>query len=161
MFVVVVVVVVMVMVVIMIVIVVVIVGLFVELELVAADRVAGLVDDRDPLGQPLERLAIGQVGFEVDEPIGIVQLASQQIRIDLGRGCESVELLGDVVICPAVAFRNASEHGVAFEDEVALLVVHGLLHLLGMDHEEEGDAERMEALEEQLLRRFHRVSREA
>ena len=73
----------------------------------------------------------------------------------------ALTLLGDVVICPTVAFRNASEHGVAFEDEVALLVVHGLLHLLGMDHEEDGDAERMEALEEQLLRRFHRVSREA
>jgi probable rRNA maturation factor len=70
-------------------------------------------------------------------------------------------LLGDVVICPAVAFRNAAAHGVAFEDEVALLVVHGLLHLLGMDHEDEGEAERMEALEQQLLRRFHRVSREA
>jgi probable rRNA maturation factor len=70
-------------------------------------------------------------------------------------------LLGDVVICPAVASRNAIEHGVDFEDEVALLVVHGLLHLLGMDHEEDGDAQRMEALEEQLLQRFHRVSREA
>jgi probable rRNA maturation factor len=70
-------------------------------------------------------------------------------------------LLGDVVICPAVASRNAIAHGVAFEDEVALLVVHGLLHLLGMDHEDDGDAARMEALEEQLLQRFHRVSREA
>src|SRR3974390_352683 len=39
-------------------------------------------------------------------------------------------LLGDVVICPDVAARNASEHGVSFDDEVALLVVHGLLHLL-------------------------------
>ena len=73
----------------------------------------------------------------------------------------ALTLLGDVVICPAEASRNATEHGVAFEDELALLVVHGLLHLLGMDHEEDGDAERMEALEEQLLQRFHRVSREA
>jgi probable rRNA maturation factor len=70
-------------------------------------------------------------------------------------------LLGDVVICPAVASRNATERGMAFEDEVALLVVHGLLHLLGMDHEDDGDAVRMEALEQQLLQRFHRVSREA
>ena len=44
-------------------------------------------------------------------------------------------LLGDVVICPAVAARNAAEHGVTFDDELALLVVHGLLHLSGMDHE--------------------------
>ncbi len=73
----------------------------------------------------------------------------------------SLILLGDVVICPAVASRNAIEHGVPFEDEVALLVVHGLLHLLGMDHEDDAEAARMEALEQQLLHRFHRVSREA
>jgi probable rRNA maturation factor len=73
----------------------------------------------------------------------------------------ALTLLGDVVICPAVASRNAVEHGVSLDDEVALLVVHGLLHLLGMDHENEAEAERMEALEQQLLRRFYRVSRGA
>ena len=67
-------------------------------------------------------------------------------------------LLGDVVICPVVAARNAAEHEVPMDDELALLVVHGLLHLLGMDHEEEAEAQRMEALEQQLLKRFYRVS---
>ena len=67
-------------------------------------------------------------------------------------------LLGDVVVCPTVAARNALEHEVAVDDEIALLVVHGLLHLLGMDHEEEADAERMEALEQRLLNRFYRVA---
>jgi probable rRNA maturation factor len=70
-----------------------------------------------------------------------------------------LSLLGDVVVCPAVAARNAVDHEVAFDDEVALLVVHGLLHLLGMDHEKDVEAERMEALEQQLLDRFYRVSR--
>jgi probable rRNA maturation factor len=69
-----------------------------------------------------------------------------------------LSLLGDVVICPAVASRNAVEHEVSLDDEVALLVVHGLLHLLGMDHEKDAEAERMEALEQQLLQRFYRVS---
>ncbi len=73
----------------------------------------------------------------------------------------SLTLLGDVVVCPEVAARNALEHGVSFEDEVALLVVHGLLHLLGMDHEDDTEAERMEALEQQLLARFYRASSEA
>ncbi len=69
-----------------------------------------------------------------------------------------LSLLGDVVICPAVASRNAVAHEVSLDDEVALLVVHGLLHLLGMDHENDAEAERMEALEQQLLQRFYRVS---
>jgi probable rRNA maturation factor len=69
----------------------------------------------------------------------------------------ALTLLGDVVICPVVAARNAQEHGVALDDEVALLVVHGLLHLLGMDHEEDAEAERMEALERQLLQKFYKV----
>jgi probable rRNA maturation factor len=66
-------------------------------------------------------------------------------------------LLGDVVVCPTVAGRNAAEHEVTLEDEVALLVVHGLLHLLGMDHVEVGEAERMEQRERELLARFHRA----
>jgi len=64
-------------------------------------------------------------------------------------------LLGDVVVCPAVAAGNATEHGSTYDDEVALLIVHGLLHLLGMDHEEDAEAERMEALERSLLARFY------
>jgi probable rRNA maturation factor len=68
----------------------------------------------------------------------------------------TLTLLGDVVICPAVAARNAVEHEVSLEDELALLVVHGLLHLLGLDHEDDAEAERMEALEQELLTRYHR-----
>jgi probable rRNA maturation factor len=68
----------------------------------------------------------------------------------------TLTLLGDVVICPAVAARNAVEHEVSLDDEVALLVVHGLLHLLGMDHEDDTEAERMEALEQELLTRYYR-----
>jgi probable rRNA maturation factor len=67
-------------------------------------------------------------------------------------------LLGDVVICPAVAARNAVDHGVTFDDEIALLVVHGILHLLGMDHQVDEEADRMERREQQLLDRFYRVA---
>ena len=81
-----------------------------------------------------------------------------------GTGPASIEadtdrhlLLGDVVICPAVAARNAVDHGVIFDDEIALLVVHGILHLLGMDHVADEEAERMERREQQLLARYHRV----
>jgi probable rRNA maturation factor len=64
-------------------------------------------------------------------------------------------LLGDVVICPAVAQRNASDHAGTYDDEIALLVVHGLLHLLGLDHEDPVEAEAMEAKERALLARYH------
>jgi probable rRNA maturation factor len=64
-------------------------------------------------------------------------------------------LLGDVVVCPAVAERNATARSVPYDDEIALLVVHGILHLLGMDHEADAEAEAMEALERQLLDAFY------
>jgi probable rRNA maturation factor len=76
------------------------------------------------------------------------------IEPDTGR----LLLLGDVVICPAVAARNAVDHGVSLDDETALLVVHGILHLLGMDHEVDAEAERMERREQQLLARYYRVA---
>ena len=52
---------------------------------------------------------------------------------------EAPTLLGDVVICPAVAMRNAPEHAGSYDDELALLVVHGVLHLLGHDHYTEAE----------------------
>jgi len=79
-----------------------------------------------------------------------------------GRGPIELEdvplLIGDVVICPQVAWRQAPEHAGTYEDELALLLVHGILHLLGMEHDEEGEAAVMEALEQQLLSAHHRAS---
>lgn len=74
--------------------------------------------------------------------------------VPAGSSAEVPMLLGDVVVCPAVAERGADEHGVSLEEELSLLVVHGLLHLLGMDHEDEAEAERMERRERELLARF-------
>ncbi|MGH9213893.1 MAG: rRNA maturation RNase YbeY [Acidimicrobiales bacterium] len=64
-------------------------------------------------------------------------------------------LLGDVVLCPAVASRQAPEHAGSLDDEMALLVVHGVLHVLGHDHAEAPEAARMQARERELLDRFH------
>jgi probable rRNA maturation factor len=60
-------------------------------------------------------------------------------------------LLGDVVICPAVAARNAPEHAGTYDDEMALLLVHAILHLLGHDHAEPDQQARMWAAERELL----------
>jgi probable rRNA maturation factor len=64
-------------------------------------------------------------------------------------------LLGDVVVCPAVAARQAPEHAGSYVDEIALLVVHGVLHVLGMDHADPEEAATMQARERDLLDRFH------
>lgn len=60
--------------------------------------------------------------------------------------------LGDIVLCPSQAARQARLYGVALEDEMRRLLVHGLLHLLGFDHERSGYARRrMERKERELM----------
>ena len=62
--------------------------------------------------------------------------------------------IGEVVLSYPIAVRQADEHNVSTEQELALLVVHGVLHLLGHDHEEPGDEARMKQLERQALASF-------
>lgn len=63
-------------------------------------------------------------------------------------------LLGDVVLACETVAREARERGIAPADHVAHLVVHGVLHLLGHDHEADHEARRMEALEIAALARL-------
>ncbi len=69
---------------------------------------------------------------------------------------EMPQLVGDIVICPSVAAKNAVDHECTLDDELALLVVHGVLHLLGWDHMIESEADAMEAREVELLARHYR-----
>jgi probable rRNA maturation factor len=69
-------------------------------------------------------------------------------------------LLGDVVVCPVVAGRQATERGVAADDELALLVVHGVLHLLDYDHAEPEETALMRRREQEILARFREADRE-
>jgi len=64
-------------------------------------------------------------------------------------------LLGDVVLCPAVAARQAPTHAGSYDDELALLVVHGVLHVLGLDHAEPAEEAAMQARERELLDKYH------
>lgn len=64
--------------------------------------------------------------------------------------------LGDVVISPAYVRAQARQTGTSYDDEVALVVVHGLLHLLGYDHQDDEQAEAMELREQVLLARVGR-----
>ena len=60
-------------------------------------------------------------------------------------------LLGDLVICAPVVLKEAKEQGKAANAHFAHLTVHGVLHLLGMDHEDEREAVAMELLEREIL----------
>ncbi|MBI3090044.1 MAG: rRNA maturation RNase YbeY [Candidatus Tectomicrobia bacterium] len=62
-------------------------------------------------------------------------------------------LLGDVVVAPGVAARQALERGHSLAQELLLLEIHGLLHLLGYDHEvSQAEARRMRREEQRVLR---------
>lgn len=66
-------------------------------------------------------------------------------------------LIGDVVVCPSVAQKQAIEHHKPLDDELALLVVHGVLHLLEYDHAEEEETIAMKRREQELLERFREI----
>jgi len=64
-------------------------------------------------------------------------------------------LLGDVVVCPAVAAWQAPTHAGNLDDELALLITHGVLHVLGYDHADDDQRIAMQRRETALLEEFH------
>ena len=73
---------------------------------------------------------------------------------DAWRHPDEPALLGDVAICAAVVAREAREQHKPLRAHWAHMVVHGILHLLGYDHERNRDAQIMEAQETRLLKQF-------
>ncbi|BAW81147.1 hypothetical conserved protein [Candidatus Nitrosoglobus terrae] len=63
-----------------------------------------------------------------------------------------ISFLGDIVICAPVVMREALEQGKDEKAHWAHLVIHGVLHLLGFDHQQETEAEHMESLEIAILK---------
>ena len=78
----------------------------------------------------------------------VLSFPAGQEEFEKGEGAS----LGDVVISVEQAARQAAEHGLGFENEVEQLILHGLLHLCGYDHEADGGE--MNALELKLRRRL-------
>ena len=73
-----------------------------------------------------------------------------------GREGEEPEegILGDIVLCPSVAQKQAADAGHALEEELLLLTTHGILHLLGFDHAEPEEEKEMFDLQRTLLLTF-------
>ncbi|MES9886146.1 MAG: rRNA maturation RNase YbeY [Candidatus Sedimenticola sp. 6PFRAG1] len=80
-----------------------------------------------------------------DRPTNVLSFPS-----DLPEMVES-DLLGDLVICVPVVVHEAAEQGKSPEAHWAHMVVHGTLHLLGFDHQNEQEAEEMEGLEREII----------
>jgi probable rRNA maturation factor len=122
---------------------------FVEEEVIADlnERFLGGTGSTDVLAFPIDEDTV-DVGRSPDAGSS----GPDRPLVDLG---EVPVLLGDVLLCPAVAARNAAERDRAEADELALLVVHGILHVLGMDHAEADGAAAMGQRQRDLLARFH------
>ena len=111
------------------------------LTFVDVDEIAGLNEEHMGSDGPTDVLSFPLDGVEdAFEPLA----ASGAPR-----------LLGDVVICPEIARRNAPDHAGTLDDELALLVVHGCLHVLGYDHAEPDETRLMRARELELLVAHH------
>jgi probable rRNA maturation factor len=75
-----------------------------------------------------------------------------RLRLRVPLGLASGESLGDIAIAPAVAKRNARKYGRTFPTELKILILHGVLHLLGYDHE--ADRGEMNRAERRLRKRL-------
>lgn len=109
-----------------------------ETRIKHADLALRLVDERE--GRALNRhyrgkdYATNVLSFPAELPPGV-----------------ELPILGDIVLCAPVVAREAVEQGKALNAHYAHLTVHGILHLLGFDHENPIEADAMEALERQIL----------
>ncbi|AGF74045.1 hypothetical protein BAnh1_01530 [Bartonella australis AUST/NH1] len=63
-------------------------------------------------------------------------------------------MLGDIIIARETVMREAEKEGKSFRDHLTHMIVHGVLHLLGYDHETNDEADQMEELEREILRKL-------
>jgi probable rRNA maturation factor len=89
--------------------------------------------------------------MEKEGPTDVLAFPMDELRPGLVTEEPEEGVLGDLVLCPAVAERQAKDAGHSTRDEVALLTVHGILHLLGYDHAEPEEHAEMFGLQDRLL----------
>ena len=135
---------------------------------VAVDELALVSVSRFALGElginPLAELSVLLMDVEamtelhikwMDEPGPTDVMSFPMDELDTARRPDDAgpgpALLGDVVLCPAVATEQAAEAGHSLDDELHLLTVHGILHLLGYDHVEPAEEKAMFRLQNDLL----------
>ncbi len=86
---------------------------------------------------------------QVNEATDVLAFPSGEVDPDT-----HTKYLGDVIISLPRAQQQAAAHGHALLEELQLLVVHGMLHLLGYDHEQDDDKQKMQSAQERILRQL-------
>ncbi len=127
-----------------------------ELSLFFVDTEAIAALNSEHMGKPgpTDVLAFPLDGVVIAESQGPGAVTKSPVRHDIDRDDVPL-LLGDVLVCPAVAREQAPVHAGTLDDELALLVVHGTLHVLGHDHADPADEAKMRAAERMILEKHH------
>jgi probable rRNA maturation factor len=130
-----------------------------EVDVLRWVRLARMVLDQERVPEESE---MSVLAFPMDDDVAPGGRQPDQGGRGPGSPTEATDpptVIGDVVVCPQVARRQTDGRG-SLDDEVALLVVHGVLHLLNYDHAEDEDSEAMRKRERELLAQFRELEQE-
>ncbi len=128
-------------------------------------RLAGYALDRLKIhpGAELAIMFVDESAMEslhlqwMDEPgpTDVLSFPMDELRPGTEQEPTPAGLLGDIVICPSVAMRQADAAGHGFMNEILLLTTHGILHLLGFDHADSEEEKEMFTLQKSILSDFY------
>jgi probable rRNA maturation factor len=122
--------------------------LFRELGIAESADLSVLFVDEDQM------TALHEQWLDEPGPTDVISIPMDEIR-EPGLGQPPVGgILGDVIVCPAVAARQADAAGHETIDEIRILLTHGVLHLLGNDHADPQEAQAMFARQNELIARY-------
>lgn len=98
--------------------------------------------------------ALHERWLDLEGPTDVMSFPMDELRPGSEASPTEAGILGDIVICPEVAQAQAAKAGHSSAEEMLLLTVHGILHLLGYDHVEKEEEKEMFALQRKLLLTF-------
>lgn len=96
--------------------------------------------------------------MEEPGPTDVLSFPMDELRVPEWDEHAEPGILGDIVLCPAFAERQAAEAGQVLEAELAMLLTHGILHCLGHDHAEPEEHAVMFELQKELLEAWWRIN---
>ena len=103
--------------------------------------------------------SLNEQWMEKEGPTDVLAFPMDELRPGTVNEEPEEGVLGDLVLCPAIAAKQAETAGHSTTDEIDLLTVHGILHLLGYDHAEPEEHREMFGLQARLLAEWQGVSR--